>query len=228
MGDFDFEFGDTKVKEIEKKRPPLTEDEIEIMSYIEQFYWENGSIPTNEKLSQKLEIEEVKVRQAWLKEGFKQALINRGVTLVEKRKEGILTPTQIVLVNMLLNVGDKTSLREKLKLVNISQPQYNAWLRDPVFQGYLRMRTEQMFEFADHDAFKSLVQAVQDGDVPAMKLFFEMRGIYNPKVTLDINVETVVLRVVEIITKHVKDPVVLEAIARDVEQLEVPKTRASL
>lgn len=223
MGEFDFDFGDTKTKskEVEKKRPPLSEDEIEIMSYIEQFYWENGSIPSNEKLSQKLEIEEIKIRQAWLKEGFKQALINRGITLVEKRREGILTPTQIVLVNMLLNVGDKTSLREKLKLVNISQPQYNAWLRDPVFQAYLRMRTEQMFEFADHDAFKSLVQAVQDGDVPAMKLFFEMRGIYSPKLQVNINIESVVLRLVEVVSKHVKDPVILEAIAKEVEMIEI-------
>lgn len=231
MQDSDLEFnldGKQEVAVVEKKQPSFTEDELEILSYTEQFYWENGHVPSEEKVSKKLEIEVVKIRKAWLNERFTNSLKKRGVIISEKRKEGVLTPNQIVLVNMLLNVGDKSSLRQKLELVGVTQPQYNAWLRDPVFQGYLRMRTEQMFEFADHDAFKALVGAVQDGDVPAMKLFFEMRGIWNPKLTLDINIETVVLRVVEIVTRHVKDPNIIEAIAKDVEQLEVGRTRVSV
>lgn len=222
-----FEF-ETKQKEEPKKRPALSDDALEIITYMEQFYWENGKVPSEEILSQTLEIELFDVRKVLIKDEVIEALKSRGVAVEFRKKERVLTPKQVVLVNMLLNVGDKASLRQKLELIQVTQVQYNAWLRDPAFQGYLKMRTEQMFQFADHDAYKSLVQAVQEGDVPAMKLFFEMRGIYNPRVTVDINIETVVLKVVEVVTRHIKDPYVLEAIARDIEKLEVPRTGAAI
>jgi hypothetical protein len=85
------------------------------------------------------------------------------------------------------------------------------------------MRTEQLFNHSDHEAYKSLVEQVMNGDVTAMKLFFEMRGIYNPKVTVDINIETVVYRLVEIVGRHVRDPQILQSIAKEVEELGLPK-----
>jgi hypothetical protein len=217
MSDLDFEF-DTEPLPEKVERPPLTDFDIEVLSYTEQLYWLEQAIPTYERLAEAFQVPVGKIKKVWEKEGFLAAIQARGLDL-GKRAEGILSPKQIILVNMLLNVGDRASLREKLALIDVTQSQYYAWLRDPTFQHYLRSRTETMFESADSDAFKALVQAVMDGDVPAMKLFFEMRGIYNPKLQLDINVETVMYRVVEIVAKHVKDPVAIEAIAADMEEL---------
>jgi len=162
-----------------------------------------------------------KVTQAWNKPRFQSALEKRG--LEHQNDSKLLTPTQLLLVNMLLNVEDKKSLRQKLEMLGITMAKYQTWLRDPAFHSYLTMRTEQLFENSDHDAYKALIQAVMRGDTQAMKLFFEMRGIWSPKLEINVNIESVIYRVVEVVGKHVKDPQILNAIADEVEQLEIPR-----
>jgi hypothetical protein len=223
MDDLDFGI-DKKPEKIEL--PKLTDAEIRVLSYVEQLFWETGRIPSQAAVVEGLDpLSSLKtknlVKRAWEKERFQKALEERG--LEYKIDEKVLSPKQIVLVNMLLNVGDKKSLRQKLELLKVTMIQYNAWLRDPAFHQYLTMRTEQLFDHSDHEAYKSLIEQVMNGDVTAMKLFFEMRGIYNPKVTVDVNIETVVYRLVEVVGRHVKDPQILQAIASEVEELGLPK-----
>lgn len=215
-----FDFGGAPQDKSDSIMGDLNDTDISIMAYLEQLYWTHGSVPTYEKIAEGLNLSVVRVRESWKKERFRNAVVARGIEL-DRRGEDILSPAQITLVNMLLNVHDKNSLRQKLEACGISTAKYNAWLRDPAFQSYLKLRTEQLFEGSDHEAYKSLLEAVTDGDVQAMKLFFEMRGIYNPRLTVEVNIETVVYRVVEIVAKHIRDPQILEAIATEIETLEV-------
>jgi Helix-turn-helix of insertion element transposase len=213
-------------EEPEKKEPSLTDSELSILAYVEQIYWETGRIPTKEMVVEGLDPfglkgAKNKVAQAWNKPRFQSALEKRGLNFQSDSK--LLTPTQLLLVNMLLNVEDKKSLRQKLETLGINMAKYQTWLRDPAFHSYLTMRTEQLFENSDHDAYKSMIQAVMRGDTQAMKLFFEMRGIWSPKLEINVNIESVIYRVVEVVGKHVKDPLILNAIADEVEQLEIPR-----
>jgi homoserine acetyltransferase len=121
--------------------------------------------------------------------------------------------------NALLNANDKRSVRQLLELFKIKSPQYNAWLRDSAFQSYLRTRAEQIFESSDYEAYKALVRAVSNGDVNAIKFFFELRGIYNPKLTVNINIRSVMTEVIRVITDNVKDPQVIEVIATELERI---------
>ena len=219
------------VIEVSKPQEPesLNDSELSILAYVEQVYWETGRIPTQDAVVEGLDPfsstkTKKRVKACWEKQRFQDALKKRGLEFKEDSK--LLTPTQLLLVNMLLNVEDKKSLRQKLDVLGVTMSQYQTWLRDPAFHKYLVMRTEQLFENSDHEAYKSLVQSVVRGDVSAMKLFFEMRGIYSPRLDININVETIVYRLVEIVGKHVRDPELLRAIANDVEQLELPR-RAS-
>lgn len=228
----DLDFGPSRTVETEsvKELPKLTDSDIRVLSYVEQLFWETGRVPSQAAVVEGLDpLSSLKtrnlVKKAWEKERFRKALVERGLEF--KTEEKILSPKQIVLVNMLLNVGDKKSLRQKLELLKVTMIQYNAWLRDPAFHQYLTMRTEQLFDHSDHEAYKSLIEQVMNGDVTAMKLFFEMRGIYNPRVTVDVNIETVVYRLVEVVGKHVKDPQILQAIAHEVEELGLPKRALS-
>ena len=210
----------------EKKEDKLTDSELSILAYIEQIYWELGRVPSKEMVIEGLDplslpATRARVERAYNKPRFQVALEKRGMEF--KADSKLLTPAQLLLVNMLLNVEDKKSLRQKLELLQISTAKYQAWLRDPVFHNYLTKRTEQLFENSDHEAYRSLVQAVMTGDVSAMKLFFEMRGIYSPRLDITVNIETVIYRLVEIVGKHVKDPVLLREIADEVEQLELPR-----
>lgn len=224
----EFDFGESKKPEEPEvsKEPSLTESELSVLAYVEQIYWQTGRVPTKEAVIEGLDPLQTpqtraKVTKAWNKPRFQSALEKRGLEFQSDRN--LLTPTQLLLVNMLLNVEDKKSLRQKLDLLNINMAKYQTWLRDPAFHNYLTMRTEQLFENSDHDAYKSLIQAVVRGDVSAMKLFFEMRGIYSPRLDVNINIESMIYKVVEVVGKHVKDPQILNAIADEVEQMEIPK-----
>lgn len=226
----DLDFGLDEPVEKPPEPPKLSDAEIRVLSYVEQLFWETGRLPSQAAVVEGLDpLSSLKtrnlVKRAWEKERFQKALEDRGLEF--KTDEKVLSPKQIVLVNMLLNVGDKKSLRQKLELLKVTMIQYNAWLRDPAFHQYLTMRTEQLFNHSDHEAYKSLIEQVMNGDTQAMKLFFEMRGIYNPRVTVDINIETVVYRLVEIVGKHVRDPQVLQAIATEVEELGLPRRALS-
>jgi hypothetical protein len=220
---------DLELPEIEEV-PKLTDDDITILAYTEQLYWELGELPSQEIVAagfgEEFGDSKKKVQNAWNKERFQNALKLRGIEF--KKEAKVLSPLQLIVANMMLNVADKRSLRQKLETVKVKPATYQGWLRDPVFYQYIKMRTEQLFQNADTEAFLSLMNAAVGGDVQALKLFFEMRGIYNPRLTVDINVESVVLRIVEIVAKNVKDPRVMEAIASEIQQIEIPRNAASL
>lgn len=199
----------------------LTDNEIKIVTLIDQRFWETGGIISDDKIVEELNIPKHLVTKAWKNTDFRQALIARGVDLTPETSKGLLTPTQAILANLLFNVGDKRSVREKCEAVGISSQQYTAWLRQPAFADYLRRRAESAFSATDFQAYQSLSQLVAEKDIQGIKLFFEMRGIYNPKLQVEVNVEQVVVKVVEIITRHVSDPNVLTAIASEIEQLEM-------
>jgi len=206
---------------------PLTDNEVKIVTLIDQRFWETGGLISDDRISEELGIPKQTITNAWKKDGFRQALLARGVDLTPDATKGLLTPTQAILANLLFNTADKRSVREKCETVGVSTQQYNAWLRQPAFSDYLRKRAESMFASTDFQAYNSLSQLVQEKDIQGIKLFFEMRGIYNPKVQIEVNVEQVVLQVVEIITRHVDDPATLVAIANEIEQLDLPTTPAA-
>lgn len=204
----------------------LTDNEVKIVTYIDQRFWETGGLVTDDKIMEDLKLSKQVVTNAWKKAEVRQALIARGVDLTPESSRELLTPTQVIVANLVMNVNDKRSVREKLAMVAVSTQQYQAWLRQPAFSGYLRKRAESAFASTDHVAYQSLISLVEEGDRDSLKLFFEMRGIYNPKLQVDVNIEMVVVRLVEIVAKHVTDPAVLEAIAMELETVDLgmPKT----
>lgn len=207
----------------EPKEEKLSDEDLSVLSLMEQRFWETGKLPTEQYLVEffdplALPPTKRRINKTLNKPRFKSALEKRGMEY--KTDNQVLTPKQLILVNMLLTVDDKRTLRQKLEMLEIKMSQYQGWLRDPVFHRYLTTRTEQLFENSDHEAYKALVGSVVAGDVSAMKLFFEMRGIYSPRLDVHVNVESVIYRVVEVVGKYVKDPEVLNAIANEVEAIE--------
>lgn len=198
----------------------LSEKQVEVVYFIEQKFWETGRIPTNEVIAERFAVALNTVKGWWQTGTFREALVKRGVDFNPEQSSDLLTPIQLQLANVMLNTHDNRSEREKLNSLDVTSQQYHSWLRQPAFQNYLRKRAEAMFSAADFKAFQALSAEAAGGDVSALKLFFEMRGIYNPRVQIDVNVEAILMRVVEIIATHVKDPGTLEAIANDLERLQ--------
>lgn len=201
------------------KPAPLSSEQLLVLSYIEQTYFETGSIPVEAVVSANTGVSVASVKRYWQDKRFLSFMQGRGIDLTKVQDLAVLEPRQLALANLLLNMHDKNSVRSKLEAVGVTSQQYHAWLRDPKFQSYLRKRAEETFKASDADAYLGLSKAVQGGDVKAIQLFFEMRGIYNPRMTVDVNIDVVLTKVIEIVSRHVTDDKVLNAIATDFEQI---------
>lgn len=197
----------------------VTEGELNsVISFYEQKFWETGNLPSEQFTADSLGLTLERVQKARSFDRFTASLTKRGV-LIDKEAESVLTPTQILAANMVLNVFDNTSIRQNLELLGVTTAQFSAWQRDPVFQAYLKKRGELLYENSEFLAYKSLIQAVQRGDMKAIQLFFEMKGIYNPKLEITFNVNQVLTKVVEVISRHVDSPEIIEIIAKEIEEV---------
>jgi hypothetical protein len=209
----------------------LSDSMIDVLTYIEQVWWEdNKSVPTDEKIAEATGVGLQTIKGYWKDSNFRAALNARGVTFVNEMTSGkALSYAQLQVANMLMNIMDKRSLREKLQAANlpgVTPAQVGAWMRQPAFQAHLRRRAQVLYDDADVSANLALVKAIDAGDLKAVQLFLEMTGRYTPRSTVDVNIHAVLARVVEIVSIHVRDPAILEAIAHDMENLELGKPQA--
>ncbi len=78
-----------------------------------------------------------------------------------------------------------------------------------------------MLKAAGADANVGLVKAVESGDLTAIKFQMELTGRYNPRIDVNVNVEGLLARVVDIVARHVT-PEVMEAIANELEGVVDP------
>lgn len=196
---------------------PLTEKQVLLVNVVEQSFWEFGRIPTTDKLQELSGFTTQTIKKYFTLANFRAALLSRGIDLDAHTSEHLLTEKQLLVANMLLNLHDKRTEREKCEAAGITTQQLNAWRRDTKFAAYLQKRAESLFASSDPDAFKALVQSVKANDTQAIKLYMEMRGRYTPKSQVDVSVEQVLVTVVEVVSRHVKDPLTLQAIARDLQ-----------
>jgi len=203
----------------EKPAGLLTAQQAEMVALIEQLFWQHGKLPTNDYIAEKLRLTPSTVAKYWNDDTVRASLIKRCIDLRPEQSKDLLTAPQLLLVNMLLNQHDKRSVRQKLEECGVSSQQYHAWLRQASFVGYINQRAEQLFGASDHEAYMALLDTVRGGDVQGIKLFMEMRGKYTPRAEVQMNMEMILSKVVEIIAIHVKDPNVLNAIAYDIEGL---------
>lgn len=210
----------------EPLQPSLSPNEIRILNYVEQTFWATGLVPTVQGICENLtgvnggKLHELTVQSAFRNETFKQQLAVKGlppVGLIEHHN--VLSAEQIVCANLMLNLHDKRSEREKLAFLNISSQKYHAWLRQPAFVEFLRKRGEALFSSSDFLAYKSLVNNVKAGDNKALEMFFQMRGIWKKSIDVNINIDVVLSQVIAVITQYVKDPLILGQIADGIESI---------
>lgn len=207
-------------KRLNSEEEKLDERGYTVLNFIEEHFWRTGEFPSAEVIHAKCSLPVVYTNLVYQDKQLLLCLEKRSLPVDRlERPTGNLSAEQLLVANMVLNVEDVSSLRQKLKAAGVSMQKYNTWMNDPVFSGYLRKRSEEIFASTDYSAYMALAKAVEDGDMQAIKLFFEMRGIYNPRLQLDININAVMVQVVEIITKHVKDPQTIIEIASELEGL---------
>lgn len=196
----------------------LTDEQLAIVSYVDQVWWSQtpNRLPTDEKIAEATKLDIKRVKAAWKVEAVRQSLMMRGVNLTQAEDEVVLTAQQILCANMLLNTQDKSSIRQKLEQINVTTTQYQGWLANPAFKKYLKNRAEFIFAGAEPNALLGITRAVESGDLKAIQFYLEVTGRYNPKLQIEVNVDTIISRVVDVVSRYVSADV-MERIAMDLE-----------
>lgn len=136
----------------------------------------------------------------------------------------LLSEEQIAVANTILDTLDKRSKIKKLTELGVSTATYNKWLRDPNYRKYVLDRSEALLLENQHVAHMSLIERVSQGDLGAIKYFNSLTGRFAEKTNTAVQINNygsdILIKVVEVIQKHVKDPETLEAIATDILGLQ--------
>lgn len=193
---------------------PLNDKQYGLIVYVEQEYLLNGAIPTADKV-QELGLCTKGYYLALLENvEFREQLLARGITLKGGGKQdGILTEEQLTVANTMLDLTDNRSRKKKLADLQIATQKWEAWLRDPAFQHYLRTRAENILGDNQHEAHLALLDRVKSGDTGAIKFYYEITGRYVAGSKDSVDVPAILMRILEIIQKHVADGNTLAAIA---------------
>lgn len=155
------------------------------------------------------------VRRASQTPAFRAACRARGVELDETLG---LDARQDLLLLILRDTADGLTLAQKLKRAGVSNAEYQAWLKHPVFAAQYAALMKQLQDATD-DAMVQLHSKANSGDVNAIKYLFEVTGRYNPNDRQAINAMAILQAVLESLSRHVKDPEVLSAVAGDLRVL---------
>lgn len=202
---------------------PLNESEYELVTFIEQEYLLSGSIPTKEVCIEQLGISPKKYDSLWKRDDFRTALLSRGINqklLDGAEINGVLTPKQMLAINTMLDVNDNRSDSKKLKDLGIPSQTWAGWMRDPAFRTHLHQRTELIFGDALIEANRAIYDNVKRGDLGSMKQVWEMTGRWSSKPVAEMNIEWVLMKVIEVIQRHVTEPAQLSAIAADLSAVQ--------
>jgi len=209
----------------------LTQQQSDFVNFLEQYWYEHGTIPSKD-LCTDLGLNADVLWEHFRSADFRDAVLGRGISLRGLAEYSgppgsnnrvpfkVLTETQLAVANCLLDLRDNRSQKNKLKDFGVSTQQYQGWLRDPAYQHYIRTRGEAYLGDNQHEAHLALVERVRVGDVSAIKYFNELTGRYIP--TKDgntgVDVNMLLMRVIEAVQKHVRDPEIQEAIAAELLQ----------
>lgn len=209
----------------------LSQQQYNLLNYIEQIYLLEGYVPDKGACVAYVKCSPAYYDQQMKNELFLKKLSDRGIptaqVALDIKQGGALTEEQLACVNTLLDFSDRRSRTKKLADLGINSQKYQAWLRDPAFQYYIRQRSENLLPDAMHEVHGALLDTAARGDTSAMKLYYEMTGRYSTKSASEVNVEFLMMKIVEVVTKYVTDPVALEAIANELSVLSNPKPIAA-
>lgn len=147
---------------------------------------------------------------------FRQSMIARGHSqyLVPTRGLGF-TQRQMMAASIMLNIKDRRSDEKKLRDIGVSTAEWTTWLQDRKFTEYVNQRAELLLGNAMHEAHLGLIRGVQNGNVAAIKLYYEITDRYNPDRAAQVNIQVLLNRVMEAVQRHVKDPTTLAALGAD-------------
>lgn len=210
------------------QRQPTT-DEWHMITFVEEYYHTEKELPTPKTISDKTGYGIKRIARCLSSEVCETILHNRGIPTdfsANARPRDYLTPEQLAAVNTYLNFADTRPLEVKLRELEIPISRFYGWMKNKHFKDFLRSQSEEGLEDALSFAHRELVGKAGRGDVHAIKFLYEVTGRHTGiHSNNQHNIRLFLLQTIEIIQKHVQDPVVLQKIAAEFEALLSPTTQ---
>lgn len=148
----------------------------------------------------------------------------RGMQPIQPREDAYkpskpLSAEQLAAANLLLDFSDHRSQAAKLRSLGIPTTKYQNWLRIPAFQEYITYRAEYLLNNSTHEAHTALLKNVQRGNQKAIEFLYEITGRYSRTSQSTQDLALLMVRLVEVIQRHVKDPETIRAIAFEFNEI---------
>ena len=143
---------------------------------------------------------------------FREALEYRGVRL--GTDTGLSMEQQMVLLK-LNDFTDRRATSTKLKEMGVPMARYQAWLGHSLFVQAGNQMAERTLENSNAMLVNKVLGAADAGDTRMIELALKMTGRWNPDNLALEDAKAVVLKMVESVMQHVRDPKIREAILSD-------------
>lgn len=178
-------------------------------------YRVEGATPDIDQLHKFLpNMDKKKLSALLLTDEFKTALEYRGIVF-DAEKQGLSMEQQTVLLK-LSDPFDKRALSTKLKELGIPMPRFQAWLKQPLFFQIYNKYSQDAYREALPALRNRLISNAESGDYKSLELVFAITNEWNPAQQSLEDARIVIMKIVEAITTHVKDPDVRKAILTDI------------
>jgi len=160
----------------------------------------------------------LEVAQIFSSRGFKRCITIRGVDISPYIKNG-LTSEQMYVISFITDPTVTGALGTRLKKVGVKYSTWRAWMRNSTFRDTFNSIASQLLEDNFHEVERGLLNSATKGDINAIKFSYEITGRWDPNKKNAMDVASVLASVVEIISKHVTNPLTLQAIAGELAML---------
>lgn len=201
----------------------MTSDEWDTVCFIEQHFEKHDAFPRLRTIAQGVGITQVRASELMNSPVVQKALDNRGIEWRPVDPE-LLSAEQLALIQVLLDISDKRTIKEKLRGLGISYVKYHNWRKHPKFQEAYTKAGEALYGASLPQVHQSVIAEATSGSFPHQKLVLAMTGRWDEKKNSEqLNVRYILMKVLEIIQTHVDDADTLTKIAGEFETILNPQ-----
>lgn len=131
----------------------------------------------------------------------------------------VLTPKQIQALVVITNARG-LKWQSRLKQAGVSISEWNSWLKQPNFRMVYDRYAEGRLKEAIPEGITALSDKAADGDINAIKLVFEMTGRHSPNGEKEVNVQSILVGIVEILQQELHDGETLMRVVNRIKGLQ--------
>lgn len=193
--------------------PQLTN---KVLPWFETFWHTHKRFPQTSEIRTHFGFSENEVLLLLSSKFFLRCLSARGISpTVTQMGQGQLDSRQLAAIAIITNFSDLRPATFRLEEAGITTEELQGWYSNKTFNEVLAARSEATFANFAPSATAQLGRQIERGNLNAIKFYYEITGRANSPEA--INVKRAMQVLIEAVQKHVKDPEVLEAIAREVQ-----------